>query len=115
MTTSKPTQREMFVRTLAIVTSSDAPDAPACAEFLAGRITALDRKRSAKAAPKPETLAARAAVLTVVADADAPMTATEIAAAIDATVQRTTAALTALVKSGTITRVQDGKQVTFTV
>ncbi len=115
MTTSKPTQREMFVRTLALVTSSDAPDAPACADFIAGRIAALDRKRSTKSAPKPETLAARTDALDVLTDAGTAMTATEVANAIDVSVQRATAALTALVEAGSVTRVQDGKDVTFTV
>lgn len=115
MSISKPTHRDLFARAFAIVSDSTAPDKSEVADFLAGRIVALDKRKVAKRAPKPETLAARLDALDVLTDAERAMTATEVATAIDVSVQRATAALTALVKAGSVTRLVDGKDVTFTV
>lgn len=112
--TTKPTKRDYFMRLHEIVTEAEVHDAAVLSDFIAHEIELLDRKHKGTSGPKPETLEARTKTVAALGLVDVA-SATAIASMTDMSVQRVTAALTALVKSGEVVREQHGKEVRFSL
>ena len=107
------TKRDLFGMLFEVVADSDNANKDMLCDFVIREVALLDRKASA---PKrnPEAEAARAAVLEVLGDG-AARRAGNIAGVTNLSVQRVTAALTALVKDGKVMRVADGKVTNFII
>jgi len=108
------TKRDMFGMLFDVVCEADTPNRDMLCDFITYEVALLDRKAGT---PKRnlEAEAARKAVSEVLRDATEPMRAGEVADKAGISIQRATAALTALRNSGEVKRLEDGKVAKFTI
>jgi hypothetical protein len=113
----KMTKREMFTQVHAVLSAIDG--AEVLADGIAHEIALLDRKRASKspdAKKMAEQMVIKQGIVSALADADAPMKATDIAKTLDrVTVQRVTALITQMVKDGSVIRSTEKKDVFFSL
>jgi predicted Rossmann fold nucleotide-binding protein DprA/Smf involved in DNA uptake len=116
MSTKKLTKRDLYLMLFDVVADGDSPDKEMLCDFVSHEISLLDKKRNAKKAPTPaqlENAATKTAILGVLAVHTEGLRATDLANAMNLSVQKVSALLRQLVIAGSVERVEDKKVVTF--
>lgn len=107
----KMTKREMFLAVLVVLAAAEAD--PALSDGILHEVNLLDRKRGTKSvntAKVKEQAELKAALAAALADGEAR--ATDLATAVDVTVQKASAILRLMVADGTVVR-RTEKKITF--
>lgn len=103
MANTNPTRKDLFTR-IALVMADDAEVVEMCDKY----IVQLSKPRTKK--EKPEDIEFRSKVLTVLTNAEAPMTSTEIAEVLEVKFQKVGPAVRKLIEEGLAERIEPEKK-----
>lgn len=115
----KMTKKEMFGRLIEIVEGANIEDTDAVVEFLNHEIELVSKKRNGQTKTQKENEKLVEVVFEGIANAEHPVTVTELFKAVESdeikSAQKVSALVKKLVDAGRITRVEDKKRAYFTI